>query len=129
MQIVEKSFLSYKARKFFEKSLCFSWEKSAEKRGEKCAKDFCATVFVSKRVALTYDILVVVENFYQVFHSPAQAQLSLTDLISSSISKEKAEEAMIFFSTVSIEEMMVVWLRLRILPMPGKDISVMLRIK
>lgn len=51
-------------------------------------------------------------------------QLSLTNLIRSSISIAKDCEAMTFFSTVSIEEMMVVWLRLRILPMPGKDISV-----
>ena len=104
-------------------------QKSCIFLGKRLRKTFALSVqnfFLSSlfcRVAgQWYDMYVVVEKFCGVFHRFAYP--SLTDLISSSISKEKDWEDMIFFSTVSIEEMMVVWLRLRILPMPGKDMSV-----
>ena len=56
-------------------------------------------------------------------------QRPLTSLISSLISTLKMASCKSFFSTVSIEDIMVEWSRPKILPMFGKDISVILRMR
>ncbi len=113
--------------KFFGKVVFFFG-----KVGGKLPRKLCKTFFLYKAFAAVScfgTTCVSLWKNFTGFSTGEVCQLSLTALVSSSISMEKAGEAMIFFSTVSIEEMMVVWLRLRILPMPGKDMSVIRRIR
>ena len=74
--------------------------------------------------------------FSRVFCGKSQGKLKnpcgnqpVISLIRSSTSILKTESRLIFFSMIAQEEIMVEWSRLKIFPILGRDISVMVRIR